>query len=128
MYLGGNDLREQTDLQTVYKQSKDFYALVRDKFPKVKIVASQVESRYLQQTNRFGTPPELEYSKLANYFNRNLKKVPNKDKIFIVKGSNKLSNPSYYSADGIHLNNSGLAKFSSLLRDFLVHYCQQLRE
>lgn len=128
VYLGGNDIREQTPLQVVYKNAKDFYALLRELFPNAKIVASQVESRYLAHTNSFGTPAAQQYSSLANYLNNYLnKEIKTKDKLFMVKGANKLSNPDIYGPDGVHLTDTGLMIFAHLIREFLIYYITELR-
>ena len=124
VYLGGNDVRIQTPLSVVYANCKRFYLTVKDRLPRALIVASQIESRYCTSVNRFGTPAAEEYSKLANYFDKWINRQSQfKDKLFMVKGANKLSNPEYYARDRIHLNASGIRRLFQLLKDFLCQLC-----
>ena len=122
--LGGNDLCEWIPLKEIKDNAVDFYKLLRKKLPDTLIVATQVEIRYLEHPNFYGTPTTEQFSKLANFFNKFLSKGKFKDKLFMIKSS--LSNPNYYREDHIHLNQVGIQKLLSLLIDFLTDICVPL--
>ena len=107
VFLGGNDIRVNVDLLRVRQDCREFFLLLRRHLPNTFIVASQIEPRYLDSTNRFGTPGASDFIKLSNYFNHWLNKQKFKDRILCIRGSGRLCNPEYFR-DKIHLNNKGL--------------------
>ena len=113
--LGGNDIKIDVDLNIVKKDCEGFYLLLRSKLPKSFIIASQVEHRHLDVPNRHGTPSVDLYRKLANNFNKWLARQSFKDKILLLNGADKLSNPIFFRSDGIHLNQKGLSLVFDLI-------------
>ena len=118
--LGGNDIRTNVDLKIVYEHAKEFYKLLKSKLPKSLIVASQVEDRYLKSENRFGTPPEALFHKLANHLSRAIKNITHKDKLLMIRGRALLSNKRFFVTENVHLNQLGLNKLFDLIVSFLI--------
>ena len=120
--LGGNDIKENVDLLKVRKGCQEFYELCRRHLPNTYIIASQIEPRYLQATNRFGTPKTSEFIKLTNYFNRWLNKQKFKDRVLCIRGPGRLCDPDLFR-DKIHLNDRGLAILWDIAKKVVVDSC-----
>lgn len=120
VYLGGNDLKTDVELKKVKDNCKNLFVYLRQALPCTYIIGSQIEPRYLSVENRHGTPAAEKFSVLANYFNCWINRQAFKDRLLCIKGPNKLSNPSLFRRDFIHLNNQGLAKLFDILKSILV--------
>lgn len=115
VYLGGNDIKVDVELQQVYSDCKKFYEYLRSRLPDTYIIASQIEARYGSTVNRHGSPEAAEFSRLANYFNKWLLKQSFKDRLLCIKGPNKLSNSALYR-DTVHLTRQGLHKLFDIIK------------
>ena len=123
-FIGGNNLYELP--LEISSLKTDFLTLNRDlrkTFPCCKLVFSQIEERIYSRQNRF-------FRQLnASQFNFNSRRINNwlkvkitkgklADKLFIIRNSLGLKF-SHYARDGIHLNASGYAHLSSMLKNWL---------
>ena len=63
VYLGGNDIKVDIELQQVYGDCKKFYEFLRNRLPDTYIVSSQIEARYGSTVNRHGSPEAAEFSR-----------------------------------------------------------------
>ena len=117
--LGGNDFSSQVPLSDVCKSCKEFYKLLKEKLPSAKIYATQVELRFYKTPNRFCSLDSVTYKKVSGYFNAFLKKIKVIDRLICILGPNRLSNESFYKADGVHLNAAGLRRLFEIIRSAL---------
>ena len=116
--LGGNDIKVSVDLSTVKNSCYQFFKLLKSKFPRSYIIASQVELRYIEAGDRYekhGNPHTEEFRKLSVYFNSWLNKQKFKDRLLCIRGPHKLDCRDLYR-DSVHFNRLGLKKFVSILK------------
>ena len=119
IFLGGNDIKIDVDLNFVKRDCEQFYAILRLRLPKSTFVVSQIELRHIVSVNRHGTPAFELYRKLANNFNKWVARQKFKDKILLINGENKLSNSNFFRADGVHLTKQGLELVFNLIHSCL---------
>ena len=99
------------------------FHLLKERFSSVSLVASQIESRFIEEGDRcerFGTPTFKLFNKLSLHYNRWLNKQKFKDALLVIRGHHKLDNPSYYK-DSVHLNHLGLDKYWSLIKICIIN-------
>ena len=123
--LGGNDLKSDVDLSFVKDKCYHFFKILKSKFPEAILIGSQIESRFVEHEDkyaRFGTPHTEEFNRLSTYFNSWLNKQKFKDRLFCIRGPNKLDNRLFYK-DSVHLNEKGLEKYVELLKICLDNTC-----
>ena len=88
--LGGNDIKVNCDLAVVKNQCRSYFEQLRQSLPDEFLVTLEVESRYLRETNKHGTPEVKRYRIISNYFNSWLKKQRFKDWVVCIRGSGRL--------------------------------------
>lgn len=120
IFLGGNDIKEQVDLNCVKSDCEKFFSILKLRLPDSKFVVSHVEIRHLEETNSHGTPSADLYKKLARNFNKWLDRQPFKYKTLLVNGASKLDNPKFFRSDRVHLNKKGLELLLELLYNCLL--------
>ena len=113
--LGGNGIKEHVDLNVIKANCEKCFYILRLRLPNSYIVVSQIELRHLERVNRHGTPSSVLYKKLAVNFNKWLCRRKFKNKILLVNGETKLSKPSFFKSDDVHLNRRGLNLLFSLI-------------
>ena len=106
--LGGNSLVENVRVSHIRKQAITFFKVIKNNLPKVILVPVQVECRFLESVNKFGTPPYSRYRLIRNKLNKAFQKIENKDFLCCIAGKNRLDNIEYYCSDRIHLNSQGI--------------------
>ena len=119
IFLGGNDIKVNVDINFVKRDCEQFYSILRLRLPKAIFVVSQVVLRHTVSVNRHGTPAFELFRKLANNFNKWVARQKFKDKLLLINGENKLSNVNFFRSDGVHLNKQGLELVFSLIHDCL---------
>ena len=122
IFLGGNDLKVNLDLDIVKHNCSQFYSVLRLRLPNSVFITSQVEYRHLKSTNRHGTPDLELYRRLANNFNKWIARQKFKDRLLIVNGSDKLGDSKFFKSDGVHLNRQGLELLFDLMYKCLSHF------
>ena len=123
--VGGNDFSSHVPLSDICKNCKEFYKLLREKLPKAKIYATQVELRFYKTPNRFCSLDSVTYKKVSGYFNTYLKKFKLIDRLICILGPNRLSNESFYKADGVHLNTAGIRRLFEIIRFALENFLRK---
>ena len=121
LLLGSNDIKVHVPLQSVKNHAVDLYRKIKEVASNSKLYTVEIEERYLEQTNRHGTPEECEYRRLSRHLNRLLKKAPYKDGVLMIRG-NILSDKKLYKRDRTHLNNIGLRNYADWLEKSIIHY------
>ena len=119
VFLGGNDIKENVDLNCIKSDCDQFFSILRLRLPESVFVVSHVEIRHLKETNRHGTPSTILYKRLARNFDKWLDRQPFMYKTLLVNGASKLDDPKFFKADGIHLNREGLNLLFELLYNCL---------
>ena len=121
LLLGSNDIKVHVPLQTVKDHAVNLYSKIKLGAPNSKLYIVEIEDRFLDRTNRHGTPDEGEYRRLSRHLNRLLKKAPHKDGVLVIRG-NTLSDESLYKRDKIHLNQFGLKVYANWLERSIIKY------
>ena len=107
--LGGNSLKETVPLKDLKDQAKVFYEILRNNLAyNCKLVPVQVELRFLDSTNKYGTPKHEIYKPIRDRFNKILQGLDNRDYFCCIAGKHRLDDIKYYRSDKIHLNQEGL--------------------
>ena len=77
-------------------------------------LAVQIEPRFVEAGDRFGTPEAEEYNRrrtiINNFVNKKLKKYGLVDNVILLGSVNFLRDPKYF-LDGVHLKREGLLKY-----------------
>ena len=121
LLLGSNDIKVHVPLQSVKNHAIELYRKIKEVAPNSKLYTIEIEERYLDHTNRHGTPDEDEYRKLSRHLNRHLRKAPYKDGVLMIRGS-ILSDEKLYKRDKIHLNFMGLKTYADWLERSIINY------
>ena len=106
--LGGNSIKESIRVKTLKEKANIFFQVLRNNLPDTKLIPAQIELRFLEKTNSFGTPPLQRYRLIRNKLNKALQESKIKDFLLCIAGNTRLDNIKYYRSDRIHLNSSGL--------------------
>ena len=122
--LGGNDLKTSVKLGEIYKTCSEFYKILRNFFPDSIIISAQIENRFYNPNNRFGSPCAKTFDFLRRHFNKHLKSKPYKDFILQVQGPNRLDKRENYR-DAVHLSSLGLRKYLEIIRRTLSYVYSQ---
>ncbi len=69
VYLGGNSIVDSKSDKELKHFAKVFFTQIRSNLPRVTIIASQIELRFVEPNHRFGTPTLDTFSKRRNRFN-----------------------------------------------------------
>ena len=121
LLLGSNDIKVDVPLQTVKNHAVDLYKKIKEAAPNSKLYIVEIEDRFLDQTNRHGTPEEGEYRRLSRHLNRLLKKTPHKDGVLMIRG-NFLSDQTLYKRDKTHLTYLGLKTYADWIERSIIQY------
>lgn len=129
--LGGNSILDSIPKACLFEQCRKFYSFLRNFLneinPACKIVAAQCELRFYKPSNRYGAPGPEEFRIKRNYFNTYIRRMNLKDNLLIVAGPGRLDHQKYYRSDGIHLNDSGLRLYASLVSStlwYIMNHCR----
>lgn len=111
-YAGGNDLQEKLTVQEAFDDYTRFLTMTHDRFPKARVILNSVKiapRRALQipQVHEFNQ--RLEAWAAAKDWVRFL------DSTSYLADSSGQPIPSYFRDDHLHLNDSGYAKWQSIL-------------
>ena len=113
--LGGNDLKVSVQLSDIYKECTDVYRILRETLSQAIIIASQIENRFYEPDNGFGSPAAKTFDFLRRHFNHFLKNKAFKDFLLQVQGPNRLDKKENYR-DAVHLSPLGLRKYFAIIR------------
>ena len=113
--LGGNSISDKHSNTEINDLASEFYnklkQVVRSDFLRL---AVQVEPRFVDAGNKFGTPEAEEYNRrrtvVNNYVNKRFKKFGLVDNVILLGSVNYLRDPKYFS-DGVHLKTDGLKMY-----------------
>ena len=122
--LGGNDLKADSKLPDIYKESETFFRLLKERVPKATVIAAQIENRFYKPNNRFESPVGEKFDYLRRYYNRFLKRKKFKDFLLQVQGPSLLDNKEFYK-DCVHLNERGLRKYLQLIKKTLLYIVEK---
>ena len=121
VFLGSNDIdkvRGTAEVWKVVDDCKAFCKVLRECCPGARLVFSQVEDRYAKNHLEDSRAILRDFKAKSNKFNKWLNKWEGRDDILLIKGKGRLSVPSLYARDGVHLNYAGNERLAQLLRDF----------
>ena len=113
--LGGNSISDKHSNTEINDLASEFYnklkQVVRSDCVKL---AVQIEPRFVDAGNKFGTPEAEEYNRrrtvVNNYVNKRLKKYGLVDNVILLGPVNYLRDPKYFS-NGVHLKTEGLQMY-----------------
>lgn len=124
--LGGNSIKRDVTNFEVFKKCRTFYELLRVEAPTAVVISAQIELRFYKTPNRFGCPGPEDFKKKRNELNKFLNKLKLKNFMLIVAGPGRLDNQQYYR-DEVHLNQTGLKVYSSILKTTVSYALQKIR-
>jgi len=111
-YAGGNDLEEKLTVQEAFDDYTRFLTMAHDRFPKARVILNSVKI----------APRRALQIPQVNEFNQRLEAWCNdKDWLRYLDTTSYLADPqdqpipSYFRDDHLHLNDSGYAKWQSIL-------------
>ena len=119
--LGGNSIKETIRVKSLKEKANIFYKIIKNNLSETKIVACQVESRFLTVTNSHGTPPFARYIAIRNKFNKAIQESQERDFMLCIAGKNRLDDRKYYKNDRIHMNDIGLKKYMRSVLHTIEH-------
>lgn len=129
--FGGNSILDSIPKACLFDQCRKFYSFLRKLLneinPSCKIVAAQCELRFYKPDNRHCAPGPEEFRIKRNYLNSYIKRMYSKDNLLIIAGPGRLDHQKYYRSDGIHLNDSGLRLYASILSSTLWYIINNCR-
>ena len=128
--LGGNSLKEHVRVSLIKQKAKTFFQVIRNNLPNVKLVFCQVENRYLERSNRFGTPPYSRYRLIRNKLNKALQKLTNKDFlccIALLAGPRRLDRLELYRSDSVHLSKPGIKLYFEIILKTLNYIWRKIK-
>ena len=124
--LGGNSICARVTNVEINELALEFYhKLMTVIKPDCLRLAVQIEPRFVEADNRFGTPEAKEFNRrravVNNYMNRKLKKKNLIDNVITLGSVNFLRDPKYFEKDGVHLTKGGLLKYKEAVIGGLVY-------
>ena len=124
--LGGNSIVESVSDDQLRLEAQEFYGNVRKVAgPSCRILAAQVEPRYAEEGNKFGTPQLELFNKrrqlINNYINKTLRKSRKLVNNMIMLGSINFFNEEKFKADGVHLNDEGLNMYKECILNTILY-------
>ena len=118
--LGGNSISNNITNTEINDLALQFYTQLNTVVrPECLKLAVQVEPRFVQEGNRFGTPGPDEYNKrrtiLNNFVNKKLKQKNHLIDNVVLLGSIEYLREAKYFTDGVHLTKEGLLRYKDAL-------------
>ena len=113
--LAGNSLNNAITNAEIYVQCRQFYQLLRNGLPETKIIATQAELRFYNDTNKWNAPGAEEYMKRRTVIINFLRRMKTKDAIMMVAGKNRIDHEIHYR-DGVYLNRTGVVKYFDFVK------------
>ncbi len=107
--------------------AKVFFIQIKNNLPKVVIIASQIELRYVNSNNLFGTPTLEVFKRRRNKFSNFLKRTKEINFLAQIGGPVRLDNRNLYKRDGVHLTSEGVKLLQSLLFKSLDYAYETIR-
>ena len=113
--LGGNSISDNHSNTEINDLASKFYNKLKQVVrPDCLKLAVQIEPRFVDAGNKFGTPEAEEYNRMRtvvnNYVNKRLKKYGLVDNVILLGPVNYLRDLKYFS-DGVHLKTEGLQMY-----------------
>ena len=123
--LGGNSIGSKHSNPEINDLASRFYSKLKEVVRSDCLkLAVQIEPRFVDAGNRFGTPEAEEFNRrrtvVNNYVNKKLKKYGLVDGVIMLGSVNYLRDPKYFS-DGVHLNTEGLLMYKDAVIGGLVY-------
>jgi lysophospholipase L1-like esterase len=123
-YAGGNDIEEKLTVQEAFDDYTRFLTMAHDRFPKARVILNSVKI----------APRRALQIPQVNEFNQRLEAWCNdKNWLRYVDSTSYLADPhdqpiaSYFGDDHLHLNESGYAKWQSILDPVLREEWEKVR-
>ena len=113
--LGGNSISYKHSNTEITDLASEFYNKLKQVVRSDCLrLAVQIEPRFVDAGNKFGTPEAKEYNRrrtiVNNYVNKRLKKYVLVDNVILLGSVNYVRDPKYFS-DGAHLKTGGLKMY-----------------
>lgn len=121
VYLGGNSIVATVSDADIKHYAKIFFDIIRNNLPKVILIASEIELRFVAPVNRFETPTVDEFKRRRNGFNFFLRKCKKINFLAQIGGPSRLDDIKLYKPGGIHLNEEGIRKLDRMLKNTIEY-------
>ena len=113
--LGGNSISDKHSNAEINDLAPEFYNKLKQAVRSDCLkLAVQIEPRFVDAGNKFGTPEAEEYNRrrtvVNNYVNKSLKKYGLVDNVMLLGPVSYLRAPKYFS-DRVHLRTEGLKMY-----------------
>ena len=129
LVVGGNDISNYWDWPSIKENYGNLVERLNFISPYSHILLTQIEERYLTNTNRFGTPTIGNYKKYRSTFNQFIRRLSNKKHYLHLVVLAGHFPEELYSGDKVHLNNNGFKKFLECIlvrAQYCLEGCSQI--
>lgn len=117
VHLGGNDIGDG-DVDKIKARFSQLFDQIYNIFPHTKTIITQIEDRFPSFPDYVGQRDYIfkANSKALNlWMQRQVSAGRVADLVLTIRGKEKLTNPEFYTSDGVHLNQIGHSKYLQII-------------
>ena len=123
--MGGNSIVDSVTNGEIKTLAHDFYSKLNEAVrPECLRLAVQIENRFVEEGNRFGTPSASEFNQrrhvINNFYNKNLKKLKLVNNVILLGKLEYLNDPKFFE-DGVHLRKEYMFGYEEVILNGLVY-------
>ena len=132
--LGGNAITTQYSDPEIRSMAENFFTKLNTYLrPDCVRFVAQVETRFCEPGNRFGTPEHAEFERrrtlLNNCYTGRLRRKGLIDRVILLGSRQYLNNRNNFAADGVHLKTEGLELYrQAVVSSVRYHLNKRLEE
>ena len=131
--LGGNSITSQYEDSEIKQMAESFFKKLNDYLnPGCVRFVAQVETRFCERGNRFGTPEHKEFEKRRGRINHcyggRLKRKGLLDRVILLGSSKFLNARENFADDGVHLKKQGLELYQTAVVDSVRYHLDKQLE